>query len=119
MIFSYLLVGVFGWQRSDEAAVGGSFLFVFALLFLATWAGAIYLEDFGPTLWGAFWLPFLLVGIVFMLILAATAPGRRRPRKRRQALQQAQAAEQTEAALGIFFWITIIVLIIAILVYYF
>lgn len=119
LVLSFLLVAVLGWQRSDGGAVLASFLFVFALLFLATWAGAIWLEDFGPTAWGVFWLPFIIVGVVFMLVLAAAAPGWRRPRRRRQALQQAENAREAQVALDIFFWIAIIALIISILVYYY
>lgn len=41
------------------------------VLFLATWAGGIWLVPLGPRVWGAYWLGFLVVGILVALIIAA------------------------------------------------
>ncbi len=43
----------------------------FTILLLATWAGGIWHTPFGPPLWGVYWLPFLIVGLIFALMLAA------------------------------------------------
>ena len=64
LIFSFLLLVVFGrGRRSDEEALWPGFIFLFFILFLATWAGGAWVTPIGPTVWGAVWLPFLFVGI--------------------------------------------------------
>ena len=92
LIFT-LLIGLFflGCRRCGPWQGLGWF---FMLLFLFTWAGGVWTGPYGPVLWGYYWLPFFIVGIVFALLLAAAVvPGpratgrkrssRRRPRPRR------------------------------------
>jgi hypothetical protein len=51
-----------------------SFLFLFFALFLATWAGGIWITPIGRPLAGVYWLPFLMAGVVFALLLAVAVP---------------------------------------------
>ncbi len=97
---------------------------VFLLIFLATWAGGIWLQPFGPVLWGVHWLAFLLIGIIVALVLAVTGahPG---PRGRKETIKMLERVEQekklekaTYVALGLLFWILFGVLVSAILVRY-
>ncbi|HEX3593695.1 MAG TPA: hypothetical protein VHU80_01300 [Polyangiaceae bacterium] len=49
---------------------------VFALLlilFLATWAGGIWLAPVGPRLWGVAWGSFVVVGIFVALLIGAVS----------------------------------------------
>jgi hypothetical protein len=43
----------------------------FVIVFLASWAGGVWMTPLGPTGWGVYWLPFLLVGLMVALLLAA------------------------------------------------
>lgn len=97
---------------------------VFLILFLATWAGGIWIRPFGPTLWGLHWLTFLLVGVLIALFLALSAP-RRAPRGRHETLDMLERLEKEEKfeeatyiTLGIFFWVLLAFLLAAVVVRY-
>lgn len=90
----------------------------FLVIFLATWAGGVWLVPFGPALWGTPFLPFLLVGLVLALLLAAAAPSEKDestvelqdPKEIRE--ERATAAR----ALSLFFWVligTLLMIIVA------
>jgi len=88
------------------------------VIFLATWAGGVWLTPFGPTLFDVAWLPFLFVGLIFTLILAAVVPPARPPRTYSEAVAEVRAEEAAVAAFSIFFWIMLISLIIVIVLGY-
>ena len=48
-----------------------SIFVILLILFLATWAGGIWLVPFGPRLWGVAWASFVVVGLVVALLMAA------------------------------------------------
>jgi hypothetical protein len=106
---------IFGFRRTSPWA--GGFLLFLLVVFLATWAGGLWLAPIGAPLWGAYWGSFLIVAVVFALLLAAAAPTRP-PQTRGEAIRQAEAEEETEATLSVFFWILIVVLVVAILASY-
>jgi len=43
------------------------------ILFLATWAGGIWLVPIGPRLWGVAWGSFVVVGLVVALLIGAVS----------------------------------------------
>ncbi len=97
---------------------------IFLILFLATWAGGIWVQPFGPTLWGLHWLTFLVVGILVALFIALSTPGRA-PRGQHETidmLERMEREEELETAtyitLGIFFWVLLTLLVIAVFVKY-
>ena len=99
-------------------------VWLFLIIFLATWAGGTWVRPFGPTLWGVNWLTFLLVGLVIVLFLFIALP-RKTPRGRRETLDMLERIETekelekvTYMTLSIFFWILLLVLIIAIILRY-
>jgi hypothetical protein len=99
-------------------------IWLFLVIFLATWAGGIWLKPFGPTLWGTHWLAFLLVGLVVFLFLIIVIP-RKAPRGRYETLDMLDRIEQEKEleevayiTLSIFFWILLSVLVIAIILRY-
>jgi hypothetical protein len=115
--FSAVLVALLGWQRPDRPGAGASALFAFLILFFAVWAGGTWLQPLGPVLWGISWLPFLIVGLfvsLFMVVLIPPGP----PRNRREAIEQAQAEEGARDLLSAFFWMLIVLLVIAVLFRY-
>ena len=97
------------------------FFWFFLIIFLGTWAGGIWVRPFGPSLWGISWLPFILSGLIFVLILTISAP-RRPPRSRHETLSMLERIERekeleqaTYITLSFFFWILLFVLIISII----
>jgi hypothetical protein len=88
------------------------------IVVLATWAGGLWITPFGPPIWGYTWLPFLLVGVFFALLIAAATPVPRRPLNRVERGKAQEAAAETATALGIFFWVLIVGLGIAIVLAY-
>ncbi len=91
------------------------------LLFLFTWTGGAWVRPYGPASPGYTWLPFLFFGLFFALLLAAAVPPRP-PRNRREAVRQARKANEAEeftaVALGIFFWILLVGLILSLILRY-
>jgi hypothetical protein len=113
----YMLVTRRGGQRTG-------LIWLFLIIFLATWAGGTWLRPFGPSLWGVNWLAFLLVGLVIVLVLFIVLP-RKAPRGRRETLDMLDRIEQekeleqvTYVTLSIFFWVLLSVLVMAIILRY-
>ena len=84
---------------------------IFWIIFLATWAGGIWVRPFGPSFRGIYWLPFLWIGIITVLILAVFYP-RRIPKSRWETLEMLQQIEKqkrlnqlTYITLILLFWI--------------
>ena len=72
-VFAVLLTLIFStlFRRKGPWSRG---LVFFLIVFLAAWAGGVWLLPFGPTLFGVTWLPFLIAGLFVALILAAALP---------------------------------------------
>lgn len=107
-----------GFRRAGPWA---SFLFLFLVLFLATWAGGIWLMPFGRPLGGVYWLPFLMVGIVFALLLAAVVPEDRNEESTIKLVTEEEKKEQersTRRTVGLLFWLFVGVLVFAIVLHY-
>ncbi len=121
LIFSLILVGVFGWQRPGREGAGPALLFLFLLLLVVVWAGGVWLEPVGPIIWGIAWIPFIVIGFLATLMVLALIPPRK-PRTRREAMQQAEAQTTVEAgvdvAISVFFWLLVLLLIVAIIIRY-
>ncbi len=101
-------VFVLGFRRERP---GPGLLIFLLVLFLLTWAGGVWITPFGPTLWGSFWLPFLLVAIIVALVLSAFPPPGGERSTVKLVSEQEQAATETEAAaLNVFFWVLIAIL---------
>jgi len=108
--------------RGEVRRTGFSWFFL--IIFLGTWAGGVWVRPFGPLMWGISWLPFILSGLIFVLILAISAP-RRTPRSRHETLRMLERIERekelhqsTYITLSSFFWILLFVLTILIITRY-
>ena len=88
------------------------------VIFLATWAGGLWLTPFGPTVFDVTWLPFLFVGLIVTLLLTAVVPPAGPPRTYGEAVAEARAEEAAVAALSIFFWIMVISFVVVIVLGY-
>jgi hypothetical protein len=89
-----------------------STLVFFVLVFLASWAGGLWITPFGPPLFGIYWLSFLVVGVLFALLLAVM-PGQH-PQSRNEDVQQIRAQEAMTKILTGFTWIMIVGLVMVI-----
>ena len=87
------------------------FWFFFLILFMAVWAGGVWVEPVGPAVGGVFWVPSLVIGLIIALILLAVLPSR--PVQRRAEAVEAEEVEASPAvvAFGIFFWVLLLALL--------
>jgi hypothetical protein len=115
-----LLFALATWKRGRRRGL----FWLFFILFLATWAGGLWMKPFGPALWGIHWLSFLLVGAVVALILAV-AQSRPRPQGREETIEMLERMKREREAkqvawitLTIFFWILVLTLLGAIVFRY-
>lgn len=107
---------------ADREAGAGGLLFFFLVVLLAAWAGGLWIAPFGPMMWGVYWLPYLVIGLlVALLLVAASEPLRRRDQASPPPEGDVEAgagAAATAAVFGLFFWILLIALIGAIILGY-
>ena len=91
----------------------------FFVVFLAAWAGSLWITPIGPLLFGIYWLPMIYVAFIFIVLLAAVS----RPGSQRTKVETISQVKQEEAAvekvLNAFFWLLLISLIIVIILGYF
>lgn len=114
-VFAAILVAIGrgGYERANWATL----VILFGILFLTTWAGGIWLHPVGPTIWGAAWMPFVAVGFVVALLVAAVSP-RHQPRSLVKAEEKAEAEEVVSTTVSAFVWIFAVCLIAAITLHY-
>jgi hypothetical protein len=117
LVLAVLLTGVLSasLRRRGPGPLRGV-LFFFLILFLAIWAGGIWVRPMAPYMWDLPWIGFLLVGVLLMFILAATSPPRPIPKP--DATPPAEDGAMAEAALGLFFYLALLGLLAAIGTYY-
>ncbi len=114
LIFLVLFGSALGWRRPGVPVVWPTFFFFLVLMFIAIWAGGIWFTPFGPMLWDTYWVPFVIVGLMVVLLLAAViAP----PRGNRVKMVEESEVESA-MVIGAFFWIFLIIGLIAIIAYY-
>ncbi|HEX7379061.1 MAG TPA: hypothetical protein VF278_18205 [Pirellulales bacterium] len=68
--FTAILLAI-GRGNAYESGGWGAALILFAVLFLTSWAGGIWLHPMGPELFGAPWMPFVLTAFVVTMLVAA------------------------------------------------
>jgi hypothetical protein len=128
ILFSHLLVAlVFALLLTILFAAGfrqkgpwASLVLFFLIIFLATWAGGIWVYPVGHPIRGINWMAFLFVGLVIALLLAAAVPSNKKTSSVELVDPQEEKTHKKVAwgALGIFFWILIVALIVAIVAGY-
>lgn len=86
----------------------GNFWTFFLVMFLVIWAGALWLTPIGPTWLDVAWVPIIILGIVLAIIMAASTPPER---PTRIVVNEPEPEPEREPAIvGMFFWVSIIVL---------
>lgn len=114
--FTAILLAI-GNGNAYERGGWGAALVLFGILLLTSWAGGVWLNPVGPQLLGAEWMPFVLMGFVVALLIAAMSP-LHRPRNRVEAREADAADEVVSTTVTAFFWIFAVCLIAAITLHY-
>jgi type VI protein secretion system component VasK len=111
MVLTLIFAMGLGRHRS-----GTVLLMFFIILFLATWAGGLWIHPVGPPTWGVPWLSFLIVGFILAIMLAALIPPA--PRNRPVAGEGRPESEEEKkemVAFNAFVWILLVALVVAII----
>jgi hypothetical protein len=110
LVLTALFAGLLG--RSGPWA---SIPVFFAVIFLASWAGGVWIAPIGPALFGVYWVPFVVFGLIIALLLAAAV----KPRVPVETGEDdGRKQEPGKAAFDAFFFGLIVLLAVAILVGY-
>lgn len=119
LIVAVLLTLAFAAVSGTRRPRGGTLTFLLVIL-LASWAGGIWISPFGPILWGATWLPFLLSGLIVALIFAAAG----RPAKEESTVElvdperRRKELKSTRILLNAFLYALLIILLVSIALRY-
>jgi len=115
LLFAFIIALLFsaiffsGFRRQG---FGTGLFILFLVLFLATWAGGVWVTPVGPLLWGASWLSFVVVGFFIALLLSLLIPSGK------SYSRSTEEEVGTLIALDTLFWGFIIVFGIGILISY-
>ena len=116
LVITLILGSLFLWGAKRHNPWGGWFLF-FLVLFLFIWAAGAWSGPYGPTVAGFYWVPFLIWGLLFLLILTALFPYRRTDivLKSREELKEEEAKQESRlvaANMFLFFFLALLVIIL-------
>ncbi|MBD3245869.1 MAG: hypothetical protein GF333_02545 [Candidatus Omnitrophica bacterium] len=104
--FLAMMIFAVGMRRPGPWASIAAF---FVLVFLAAWAGGLWLGPVGPVTGGVYWLPTVIIGLLFALLLASAVPPQK-PRTAKQAIKRAEEQVAAERSIDYFFWLIFLVL---------
>lgn len=116
LIIALVLSALFSSRyRSADSFV--PLMIFFVILFMVVLAGQLWITPFGPVWWGISWLPLFFIALIFAFMLVAAAPF---PNSRKKSVkEEIKEKEATGVAIGIFTWMLIIALVIAIVTGYY
>jgi len=122
IILFALLIGSLFFYGFKRTGPWGSFWSFILILFLGMWLVDIWVTPYGPEYWGVAWLDLLFAGLLLALLLAAATPTPYVPPRNREItdreLVKAQEAEvvRGSVAIGIFFWIMLLLFVTLVLI---
>ncbi|MES2515839.1 MAG: hypothetical protein V4580_16920 [Bacteroidota bacterium] len=108
LITAFLLTLLFSRSFSNKGPFGGLLLF-FLIIFLSTWSGQLWIHPVTKPIWGVDWGLLIFTAIIVAVMMAALSAPVSKPTKDEPAVNQ-----EAGIALGLFFWILIILLIVAV-----
>lgn len=113
LIIAFLIVLFFSFIFNVRGP-WGSFWTFFLIIFFSIWIADIWLRPLGPYWRDVYWLPPLVAGILVAFVLAAATPSQ--SKARRILSKDTDRREDTSTvALGLFFWLTLILLVILVI----
>ena len=109
LITAFLLTLLFSRSFSNKGPFGGLLLF-FLIIFLSTWSGQLWVQPVTKPIWGIDWGLLLFTATIFsVMMMALSTPVSKDERDSMELVNK-----KTGIAVGLFFWILIILLIIAV-----
>mgnify|MGYP005851837473 CR=1 FL=1 len=129
LLIAIILSAIFTWILRRGSPRSGFFIF-FLTLFVTTWAGGVWIRQAGWNLPAPEWLPFVVTGIVFAIILMLLAPKTPKIDKdtrldRKQTIDmldelevEHEMEELAYISMNVFFW-CILALFVAALIYHY
>jgi len=114
MAMLFTLVFAVGLRRTGPWA---NIRIFFLVVFLAAWAGGLWISPAGPVFIGIAWLPILLFSFLLAVLLASFTPPQR-PEPKVETITEVKDKETAVRAFGAFFWILLIGLVVIILLGY-
>ena len=107
-----------GWRHSRTSGVWPIAAFIFAALFLATWAGGAWMRPHASDMvgMGLFWLPFVIIGLLLTLLIAAILPRHQQSDSERR--EQEERIDMTHSIAKGIGAVVLIALVLLILVRY-
>lgn len=117
LLMAVLFTAVFtvGFQRRGPWS---SVLIFFLVVFLAAWAGSLWISPAGPVFMGIFWVPIVSVAFIFAVLLSTALP-RRPPTQRVETISQVKREEKvTRWVFDVFFWTLLIGFLVIIVLGY-
>lgn len=120
LLLAILVSSIFFYGFKSRGAAKAFWVLLF-ILFLAGWAGRLWLNPAGPVLWGYAWLPVFFFVFIMALLIALATPSDSQKAARNARLRESQSGvtepeEEAGAAFGILFWVLILFLFTAIVV---
>ena len=89
----------------------GSYWSSFLVMFLGIWAAQVWIEPMGPVWAGVAWLPLLLAGVYFSVLLIPVGPNQQdQPEQPNKASRRQQKEDWTFRVLNASFWLFLLVL---------
>lgn len=111
----FTLIFTLGFQRRGPWS---SVVVFFLVVFLAAWAGSLWISHAGPAFVGIFWVPIVAVAFIFAVLLSTLLP-RRPPTQHVETISQVKQEEKVrERMFDAFFWMLVIGLAVIILLGY-
>ena len=78
LAIAFLFVMVVGRAPPSRSGTVLPFVWLFVILLFTMWAGGAWIGPAGPLIFGVAWLPFLVVGLIVALIIAAATESAQR-----------------------------------------
>lgn len=123
LILATLLSVIFALATRSRGGRTG-FIWFFLIILMATWAGGIWLQPFGPAFGEIRWMPFLAIGLLFAIFVTLFG-SRKPPHGRHETLDKLEEIAQerklekvTYVTLSAFFWVVLFTLLVAIFIRY-
>lgn len=111
LIISIFLTLLFSATFKSRGPFRGLAIF-FLVIFLATWAGHLWITPMGPVFMGIAWLPLFFVAIIFAILMLAVSQHHSAGVK--ESREEKAMEEASVVAIGLFFWILLIALAVSI-----
>lgn len=104
------VTAVYAMRFRSTASIAQTLAFFFAV-FLTAWAGGIWVTPKSPTIGTIRLFPFIMVGTIIALLLAAVSPHRHFMADRGEAAGERTVEKNANRTLNVFFWLLVLVLV--------